>query len=36
KFSLQLTWHGRRICKARNPQCNKCPLHKWCNEYQKA
>ncbi|MDL1965503.1 MAG: endonuclease III [Candidatus Desulfofervidus auxilii] len=35
KFSLQLTWHGRRICKARKPQCNKCPLHKWCDEYQK-
>jgi len=36
KFSLQLTWHGRRICKARKPQCNKCPLHKWCDEYQEA
>jgi len=36
KFSLQLTWHGRRICKARKPQCDKCPLHKWCDEYQEA
>jgi endonuclease-3 len=35
RISLQLTWHGRLICKARKPQCNKCPLRDWCSEYQK-
>lgn len=22
-----LIWHGRRICHARNPECEKCPLN---------
>ena len=22
-----LIWHGRRICKARNPMCDQCPLN---------
>lgn len=25
-----LIWHGRRLCKARNPLCDKCPLNKIC------
>ena len=25
-----LIWHGREICKARNPKCNDCPLSKIC------
>ena len=25
-----LIWHGRKICKARNPKCNDCPLSKVC------
>ncbi len=25
-----LIWHGREICKARNPKCNACPLSKIC------
>ena len=25
-----LIWHGREICKARNPKCNACPLSKVC------
>ena len=25
-----LIWHGREICKARNPKCNDCPLSKVC------
>jgi len=25
-----LIWHGRLICKARNPQCQKCKLSNWC------
>jgi len=25
-----LIWHGRRICKARNPQCGKCVVEELC------
>lgn len=25
-----LIWHGREICKARNPKCKVCPLSKVC------
>lgn len=25
-----LIWHGREVCKARNPKCNVCPLSKVC------
>lgn len=25
-----LIWHGREICKARNPKCDACPLKKIC------
>ncbi len=25
-----LIWHGRKICKARNPNCSECPLKKIC------
>lgn len=25
-----LIWHGREICKARNPKCDVCPLKKIC------
>lgn len=25
-----LIWHGREICKARNPKCDVCPLSKIC------
>lgn len=28
-----LIFHGRRICKARNPQCDKCPLTFYCIHY---
>jgi endonuclease-3 len=30
KLSTLIIWHGRNICKARNPQCEKCPLNKIC------
>lgn len=26
-------WHGRNICTARSPQCNQCPIHKYCQSY---
>lgn len=28
-------WHGRNICNARSPKCNKCPVNKFCDEYKK-
>lgn len=28
-----LIWHGRRICSARNPKCDICPLAKHCKDY---
>ncbi len=30
-----LILHGRYICKARKPECEKCGLQKWCKYYQK-
>jgi endonuclease-3 len=29
-FSHQLIWHGRRVCKARNPMCIECNLERIC------
>jgi endonuclease III len=29
-FSHQLIWHGRRVCKARNPHCIECNLESLC------
>ena len=29
-FSHQLIWHGRRICHARKPDCDHCPLAPHC------
>jgi endonuclease-3 len=29
-----LIWHGRLICKARQPQCNRCPLQDICPNAQ--
>lgn len=25
-----LIWHGRRVCRAKNPLCNECPLLEVC------
>jgi endonuclease-3 len=36
KFSLQLIYHGRAICTARNPKCPQCPLLPHCDYGQKA
>jgi endonuclease III len=30
QFSHQIIWHGRRVCKARKPQCVECNLEKIC------
>lgn len=29
-FSHQLIWHGRKVCKARGPQCGSCFLSELC------
>ena len=29
-FSHQIIWHGRRVCKARNPNCMECNMEKLC------
>ena len=29
-FSHYLIWHGRNICKAREPNCPNCPIAKHC------
>jgi endonuclease III len=33
-FSFQITLHGRQICVARRPLCDRCPLSAWCDYYQ--
>lgn len=25
-----LVWHGRNICNARKPECDKCPIRNYC------
>jgi endonuclease-3 len=30
RFSHQIIWHGRRVCFARKPQCETCPLAPFC------
>jgi endonuclease-3 len=29
-FSHRLIWHGRRVCKARKPECSACSLEPFC------
>ncbi|MDL1977696.1 MAG: endonuclease III [Deltaproteobacteria bacterium] len=31
-FSLQLIFHGRKVCKARRPECAICPLRRVCKQ----
>jgi len=35
ELSLLLIEHGKHICKARKPLCEKCPLTDLCEYYQK-
>ncbi|HLV33640.1 MAG TPA: endonuclease III [Spirillospora sp.] len=33
-FHINLIQHGRSICHARNPLCERCPLTEYCDYYQ--
>lgn len=33
-LSHQLIWHGRRVCRARQPLCQQCNLTSVCDYYQ--
>ncbi len=33
-FHINIIQHGRTICGARNPRCNRCPLQDLCNYFQ--
>lgn len=30
----RLIFHGRRVCTARSPRCEACPLSRWCDWYR--
>jgi endonuclease-3 len=32
-FSHVITFHGRRICEARKPRCEECPVNRLCDYY---
>lgn len=36
KVHHQLIFHGRRVCKARNPNCSECTLSHLCQFYKKS
>ena len=31
-FCHQLVWHGRRVCKARRPDCSNCEIFDYCDK----
>jgi endonuclease-3 len=33
-FSHQIILHGRQICIARKPLCERCPVSAWCDYYK--
>ncbi len=33
-FHLNLIWHGREVCNARSPHCERCPLTEYCDYFQ--
>lgn len=33
-FCHRLVWHGRLVCTARNPACERCSLSGICDEYK--
>lgn len=30
-----IIWHGRKVCKARKPECENCPISLYCEFYKK-
>lgn len=32
KLNHILVYHGRKICTAKNPKCDICPVNKWCEK----
>lgn len=34
-YNIQIITHGRGVCTARSPQCDRCFLSSLCKEYQK-
>jgi endonuclease-3 len=35
-FHLQMIYHGRAICKARGPLCERCPITAYCDYYRRS
>ncbi|MBT9314794.1 endonuclease III [Leptothoe spongobia] len=34
-WSIRLVYHGRAVCDARNPACERCQLAEWCSSGSK-
>ena len=35
-YNIQIITFGRDICKAKNPECERCKLQKYCKDYKKS
>jgi endonuclease III len=35
QLHINMIWHGRALCRPRNPRCTACPLKKYCLYYGK-
>lgn len=35
-YNIQIITFGRDICKAKNPECDRCKLQKYCKDYKKS
>ena len=33
-YNIQIITFGRDICKAKNPECNRCKLQKYCKDFK--